>query len=315
VEYIDNRNDLQYFGTFADVAGTQHYTFAHLDQQTLSFTWRLGYTFTPTTSLQIYASPFVSKGSYSDVREIAEARADSSAGLTLTEMKAAAAQVGFNPALVERAARLLAESAAASPLERLIGGPLRHDHKARFPITLDEDSAARLLSAVRIIAGLPGSRDVGHSSSMGMTWHDGGDLESLGITARPEEDGTVVSVALDRRGPLSVVAMISGIAMFFVVLFSVFALYPAAPALGVGGFIAGIGGVLAAARGYWASSTRKVRERISFVMDSIGQTLSQPEAQVAGLPKIGDSAAAPESDPRVVGDAELTGREPDSRPV
>jgi hypothetical protein len=77
VEYIDNRNDLQYFGTFTDGAGTQHYTFAHLDQQTLSFTWRLGYTFTPTTSLQIYASPFISKGSYSDVREIGEARADS----------------------------------------------------------------------------------------------------------------------------------------------------------------------------------------------------------------------------------------------
>jgi hypothetical protein len=75
--YNHNRNDLQYFGTFTDVGGEQHYTFAHLDQQTLSLTWRLGYTFTPTTTLQIYASPFVSKGTYSDVREIAEARASS----------------------------------------------------------------------------------------------------------------------------------------------------------------------------------------------------------------------------------------------
>ena len=54
---------------------SQHYTFAHLDQRTLSLTWRLGYTFTPTTSLQVYASPFISKGTYSDVREIADARA------------------------------------------------------------------------------------------------------------------------------------------------------------------------------------------------------------------------------------------------
>ena len=52
-----------------------HYTFAHLEQRTFSLTWRLGYTFTPTTSLQVYASPFVSKGTYSDVREIADARA------------------------------------------------------------------------------------------------------------------------------------------------------------------------------------------------------------------------------------------------
>ena len=70
-----NRNDIQYYDTFTDASGVEHYTFAHLDQRTFSLTWRLGYTFTPTTSLQIYASPFVSKGTYTDVREVAAARA------------------------------------------------------------------------------------------------------------------------------------------------------------------------------------------------------------------------------------------------
>jgi hypothetical protein len=74
--YEHNRNDTQYFDTFTDSVGAQHYTFAHLLQQTLSLTWRLGYTFTPNTSLQIYASPFVSKGTYSSVREIGQPRAD-----------------------------------------------------------------------------------------------------------------------------------------------------------------------------------------------------------------------------------------------
>jgi hypothetical protein len=74
-KYEHNRNDIQYFGTFTDAAGTQHYTFAHLLQKTLSLTWRLGYTFTPNASLQVYASPFVSKGTYTDVREVAQARA------------------------------------------------------------------------------------------------------------------------------------------------------------------------------------------------------------------------------------------------
>jgi hypothetical protein len=72
--YERNRNDTQYFGTFADPTGGEHYTFAHLEQKTLSLTWRLGYTFTPNTTLQIYASPFISKGTYSDVREIGEPR-------------------------------------------------------------------------------------------------------------------------------------------------------------------------------------------------------------------------------------------------
>ncbi|HEU5039963.1 MAG TPA: DUF5916 domain-containing protein, partial [Gemmatimonadales bacterium] len=71
-----NRNDVQYYDTFTDAGGAEHYTFAHLEQRTLSLTWRLGYTFTPNTSLQIYASPFISKGTYSDLREVADARAD-----------------------------------------------------------------------------------------------------------------------------------------------------------------------------------------------------------------------------------------------
>jgi hypothetical protein len=75
--YNHNRNDVQYFGTFADSAGGSHFTFAHLEQKTLSLTWRLGYTFTPTATIQVYASPFISKGTYTDVREVAEARAPS----------------------------------------------------------------------------------------------------------------------------------------------------------------------------------------------------------------------------------------------
>ncbi len=237
----------------------------------------------------------------------AEPIAPSSAGLTLTEMKAAAAQVGFDPALVERAARMLTATATASPLERLIGGPSRHNHEVRFPIKLDENRAALLLSAVRISAGLAGRTDAGHSSSLGMTWHDGGDSEALRVTARPEKDGTVVSVVLDRRGTLGVVVGATGLAIFFVVLFAGSALYPEAPALGYGGLIAGIGGALAIARGFWASSTRKVRERVSVVMDTIGKTLTQPETQASGFRTLGDGAAAAERDASAVGDAEPTG--------
>jgi len=74
--YERNRNDIQYFGTFTDPTGGLHYTFAHLEQKTLSLTWRLGYTFTPEATLQVYASPFISKGTYSDVREVGDARAE-----------------------------------------------------------------------------------------------------------------------------------------------------------------------------------------------------------------------------------------------
>lgn len=73
--YTRNRNDTQYFNTYTDSADALHYTFAHLEQRTLSLTWRLDYAFTPNATLQLYASPFVSKGTYTNVRELADPHA------------------------------------------------------------------------------------------------------------------------------------------------------------------------------------------------------------------------------------------------
>jgi hypothetical protein len=55
---------------------TPHYIFAHLDQKTTSMSFRLDYTASPTLTVQAYASPFVSKGPYSNVRELANPRAE-----------------------------------------------------------------------------------------------------------------------------------------------------------------------------------------------------------------------------------------------
>jgi hypothetical protein len=73
--YTHNRDDNQWFGNFTDSTGAAHYTFAHLEQRTLSLTGRLDYTFTTTLSLQMYLQPFVSKGTYSNVRELGSPRA------------------------------------------------------------------------------------------------------------------------------------------------------------------------------------------------------------------------------------------------
>ncbi len=76
VSYAWDRNDTQYYGTFTDsLTGVSSFTFAHLRQRTLSLTWRLDYTFTPTATLQLYASPFVTRGTYTRVRELEDPRA------------------------------------------------------------------------------------------------------------------------------------------------------------------------------------------------------------------------------------------------
>ena len=159
--------------------------------------------------------------------------------------------------------------------------------------------AALLLSAVSISAGLAGSQDVGHSSSMGMTWHDGGDTEALSVTTRPQEDGTAVSAVLDRRGTLGVVAMSSGIVMFLAVLFAASALT--------------LGPLRSASGGSSQESAAPSRSRVATgVLDeedsganqrshqAIGQTLAQPDTRTSGLGTVRNDAATPESEPSVV---------------
>ena len=62
--------DNQWYGNYTDASNVTHYTFAHLDQHTTSLTVRLNYTFTPDISLQGYVQPFISKGTFSNVRQL-----------------------------------------------------------------------------------------------------------------------------------------------------------------------------------------------------------------------------------------------------
>lgn len=65
----DNEYAAQWFGNFTD-GGVTHYSFAHLDQRTLSMNLRINYTARPDLTLELYGEPFVSTGTYSDFREL-----------------------------------------------------------------------------------------------------------------------------------------------------------------------------------------------------------------------------------------------------
>jgi hypothetical protein len=57
-----------------DASGT-HYLFARLDQKEASLTGRIDYTLSTVLTLQLYAQPFISKGTYANVRELADPNA------------------------------------------------------------------------------------------------------------------------------------------------------------------------------------------------------------------------------------------------
>ena len=65
-----DNNHTQWFGNFTDSAGLTHYSFAHLQQRTVSMSTRINYAMTPDLTFEFYGEPFVTTGEYSDIREV-----------------------------------------------------------------------------------------------------------------------------------------------------------------------------------------------------------------------------------------------------
>ncbi len=73
-------NALQYVNVFDDAAATatygHRYVFGELDQKTFGAGFRLNWTFTPKLSLQFYAQPLISSGSYKNFKELSRPKSD-----------------------------------------------------------------------------------------------------------------------------------------------------------------------------------------------------------------------------------------------
>ena len=200
----------------------------------------------------------------------------SSDGLTLAEMKPAAAQAGIAPALVERAARLLASGATAVPsvLERLLGGRARCTSEIDVPVVLDEVDLAQLLSAIRIAVGRPGD---GHSSAFGLTWRSVDEAGAvLHLVAQTDHEGTAVTAELDRRRTLATVTSLTGVVSMAAFIFGGTVVSGVAPGFELAGALLGVVGVVAVARSFWRSSTRTAHDRLSAAMDSVSRFLIRP---------------------------------------
>ena len=70
-----NVNAIQWYRNITDSVGVTHYLSAYLNQKQASLTGRIDYTLSKVLTLQLYAQPFVSKGTYSSIRELAAPRA------------------------------------------------------------------------------------------------------------------------------------------------------------------------------------------------------------------------------------------------
>lgn len=194
-------------------------------------------------------------------------------GVSLAEMKAIAEELGMDPILIERAAHLMPAGSTESGLERVLGGPVKHRLNAYFSTKLTEERAAHLLSVVRAAAEQQG---VGEANASGMSWHSAGEENQILVTAHTEGEGTRVRVVVDRRGGLAIIGTFSLLATISVGIVTLVGL----EALDVGSYVVGwtimgggLAGSVAAGRAVWASTSRKIREKVNALMVTVSRTL------------------------------------------
>jgi len=196
-----------------------------------------------------------------------------SSNLSLAEVKAIGAEVGIDPALIARAARLVSRRRPKSVVERLLGGPLRHRVDARFPVTLTRDSATHLLSAVRTETGKQGQ---GQADGAGMSWHSEPGMNRLSVTAHSDQDGTTIHLDVDRTPGIMLfvtLALLAILGWSFIVIEDIESLGDLLEWL-----ILPVGG-LAIARALWASSTRAIEGRTTALLDAVIRSLADPRGE------------------------------------
>lgn len=197
------------------------------------------------------------------------ARPPTDRGLTLEDMKAAARDVGIDPALVERAAALLPEKAATG--RRLLGGAARYRLSCSLPGPAGPEELARAVDMIQEELGVAGRVA---SELDGITWETEGELSQIHVTLRPTADSTEVRVAVNRDAAAALTTFLPTVAGVVSAGIAGAILDPATMAEGAlimgSGLVAG----LAAARGLWGRSSRVIRHRADRLMDLLQQGLA-----------------------------------------
>lgn len=181
----------------------------------------------------------------------------------------------MDPALVERAARLMAVPQGQTALSRVLGGPVKLEAEAHFDTPLTEEKTALLLSLVRAEVQAQGEGD---SNASGMSWHSIGEGSQTFVTAHTEGEGAWVRVTVDRRTALAITTVLGGLSLMAVFLFGLIAGEAGAFSVEFGLGLIGAGwlGILTLARKLWSSTGQTARNRMSALMETISRAMGPP---------------------------------------
>ncbi len=194
-------------------------------------------------------------------------------GLTLSEIKGIAAEVGIHPERISRAAALL-PSGDVSGLHRLIGGQPRHRLEHSVPGVVPSAEVRRIIEVARKIASTQGeTREI----LGGLEWTGSTATTTYGASVTPGETETVLQAWTNRTETLAGIYAGVGLPTLGIVAVTLGKLVFGETDAGIlAALLSGIPPAFLFARTLWKRSTKKYRERLLHLLDAMTE-----EAEVA----------------------------------
>ena len=207
----------------------------------------------------------------SDLEEGGEGTSDQPSplgGLTLSQMREIAAEVGIDPAKVSRAAGIL-PSKKESGLIRLLGGWPRNRLEHTVPGRVPEKDLGRIIEVARRTLGVQGeTREVLGS----VEWNGSTSSTRVSVSASPREGETTLQASTDRTDSLMGIYAGAGLGVLGVVSVTMGKLVFGETDAGIlAAFLSGIPPAFLFCRALWKRSTRKWRERLVALMDAMAR--------------------------------------------
>ncbi|NNM03661.1 MAG: hypothetical protein HKO65_01055 [Gemmatimonadetes bacterium] len=196
-------------------------------------------------------------------------------GLTLDEIRSIAGEAGIDPDAVTRAASILGalEWEEKSGLAAAIfGGPDKYHLDCEIPGFLPPEEMGRILEGIRRAA-----EHQGEASEVlgGVEWKTVGELSAINVNISPRGDSTSVQI-VGNRGAAGGVTFIFPMMGSAVLVGILGASFEPTSALGIISLVTGtLGAGFLTARAIWASSSRKFRNRLTRMMDSVSRAVER----------------------------------------
>lgn len=127
-------------------------------------------------------------------------------GLTLKEIRAVAAEMGLDPAVIERAAASML-SVEESTAAKVLGGPSLYQMEYTATGEISREGLTRVVHAVRRVTGNQGKVTEVLGS---LEWESVGETSQIHVTVTPRDGQTTLRVLANRRATGVILYMVPG---------------------------------------------------------------------------------------------------------